>query len=377
MRTDSPSSYKTVVVPEVYDGPLYAACRMSACQVRWHLWQNGAERELADPYVAEWPVIGLRPIERAWREGAVRVDTGGVVYDVRPSTGTSDEQTSHPFQQPVHILTAWNPDCRPADLTTNVAAGKRLEQTVQNLGHSWLPASGYGTDLPWAERSIAVVDLDDDQAQELAEQFSQPAFLRWTAHHLAAIRTGTGDLIGEGTVSVTALDRRPCPMSDKPVEKVCRNPGGPWVSSAISYGSFWAGKRKTLLAALGCGVCHGGPADGIGTYAGVGPRFPPQPVRARHQQLRVGRTAAARTRRVTPARGRAAAETEASVRRAAVAVPADRHWAQCKHLRERPVHIGAAPAQRLQALVHAVDPLAGEQPEAPAEDLGGRPAVDR
>jgi hypothetical protein len=108
-----------------------------------------------------------------------------------------------------------------------------------------------------------IVGAGEDQVIALAQEFGQPAVLRWTPGLLTAINTATGAPLSPGEpVAVTRLPRRPCVVTGEVRDEVCRNPGGPWISRAMQYARDWTDRRISLFAALGCDTRLDGPAEG-------------------------------------------------------------------------------------------------------------------
>lgn len=76
------------------------------------------------------------------------------------------------------FITAWNPRSQPQQPAVNEAAQQRLELVLRARGLACLPHLGVGPDPAWqAEHGVMALDLDLDQAVELAEAFGQNALV--------------------------------------------------------------------------------------------------------------------------------------------------------------------------------------------------------
>ena len=118
-----------------------------------------------------------------------------------------------------------------------------------------------------AQRPLAVNLSRHARLRDLLRDLGQPAFYRWTPRTLTVVSTDTNEEpVHAFTVAVNIVPGRLCPMravKNAPQEPyVCRNPGGPWISSSIHEAARWNHHRLTFLEALGRDVCNGGPACG-------------------------------------------------------------------------------------------------------------------
>lgn len=139
------------------------------------------------------------------------------------------------------------------------------------------PAGSYDVNLRWAERAVAVSSADEADVLALGRQFDQPGVQRWYEDRLAVLVPRTGDLLGQPTATVTTrVDSRTCPMraiaSAPQEDRVCRDPGGPWVSASIHESLRWRSQRELLLDPLGCDVCGAAPPLGQGGPIAVFPQ---------------------------------------------------------------------------------------------------------
>lgn len=82
----------------------------------------------------------------------------------------------------VHVVTAWNPGGRAADPVRNARADRALRAELAGLAAGTWDAEGRAPDGSWAERSVAVLDLDEAEVLRLARRHGQLAVYRWTPH---------------------------------------------------------------------------------------------------------------------------------------------------------------------------------------------------
>src|SRR5262249_25135390 len=148
----------------------------------------------------------------------------------------------------------------------------RMREVLRVRGMHTRPAGVRAPDWQWAERSIAILGADEGDVLAAARYVAQPAFYRWTPGRLVVLSTELGaEPIHRFAVTAVLVPSRICPMravkGAPPEPHVCRNPGGPWISASIHESARWNHHRQTLLRALGCDVCDGGPADGPGGHA--------------------------------------------------------------------------------------------------------------
>lgn len=260
-----------VLVPEIDRDPLYRRCPY--CLARWHRYPTGHRlRRAAEPWVSTWPAHGFRDVHDAWSEGVVQVALGtvnGGRVEVHPAARHGEEEHSadHPFELTVYVLTAWNPHGLPQPLIVNLEQDDRLQEVLRAWGLQSRQAAVRAPDWQWAERSIAIRDTAESDVLEAARYVTQPALYRWTRDRLDVLSTELGlEPIHSFAVTAHIVPSRICPMravKKTPQEPhVCRNPGGPWISASIHEAARWNHHRQTLLRALGCDVCNGGPADG-------------------------------------------------------------------------------------------------------------------
>lgn len=114
----------------------------------------------------------LREIyERAVYEA--ELDAGRVVFRI----GSAPEGPAP--QQPLAILTGWNPGYeRPGD-GFNRRANERLAAELEKRGYRYVPAHGRTEDDTHNEPSLAALGIPLEEAAELGRMFRQAAFFYW------------------------------------------------------------------------------------------------------------------------------------------------------------------------------------------------------
>ena len=90
-----------------------------------------------------------------------------------------------PFAAPVHIITAYNPAGVEIDDETNVARHGLLAAAVAGL--EAIASVGSAPDGTMAEPGFALFGVPFDRALDLARQFGQRAFYRWTPRALIIV----------------------------------------------------------------------------------------------------------------------------------------------------------------------------------------------
>ena len=90
-----------------------------------------------------------------------------------------------PFDQPVHILTAYNPAGRAIDASENEARHEALGAAL--AGHTVVPTAGSAPDGTFREPGYGLLGVGLDEALDLARTFGQRAIYRWTPDVLSIV----------------------------------------------------------------------------------------------------------------------------------------------------------------------------------------------
>jgi hypothetical protein len=104
----------------------------------------------------------------------VALPTGPVVFSV-----SSTPETGQAFEQPLTVVTAYNPGLKRPGPRENEQSNQRLEQYLQAIGRTYYRAIGYSPDRSHEEPSFAVVDLTKDEARDIGERFGQACVFYW------------------------------------------------------------------------------------------------------------------------------------------------------------------------------------------------------
>ncbi len=76
------------------------------------------------------------------------------------------------------FLTAYNPGSKVQTDEINTSRQAELLNLIRRIGHSYLPGVGGSRDNSWpVEKSVLILNLEINKANELALQFGQKAFL--------------------------------------------------------------------------------------------------------------------------------------------------------------------------------------------------------
>ncbi|MFE5258520.1 DUF3293 domain-containing protein [Streptomyces coelicoflavus] len=112
------------------------------------------------------------------------VDIALPPHTVRVTQASSGGRSglSYPFgcEQPMHIITAFNPRGSSTPVRANLRAQDELLRTLVLRGLQWWPAVGGDPVGTHAEISAAVIGMDDSQARELGRRFGQDAVFAWS-----------------------------------------------------------------------------------------------------------------------------------------------------------------------------------------------------
>jgi hypothetical protein len=104
----------------------------------------------------------------------VALPTGPAVFSV-----SSTPETGQAFEQPLTVVTAFNPALKRQGHWDNEQANRSLEQYLQSTGKTYFPAVGYSPDRSHEEPSFAVAGLTRDEARDLGARFGQACVFYW------------------------------------------------------------------------------------------------------------------------------------------------------------------------------------------------------
>lgn len=114
------------------------------------------------------------------------------------------------------FLTAYNPYSQPCELSDNTKAHQDLVDALTQLGVKYVEGLGTDPNSDWdPEPSLLVLGISLSQAEQLADQFGQNAFL-WIANPAGVVNLKLRHPIGNPTVLELAhwLENLPKPLQD-------------------------------------------------------------------------------------------------------------------------------------------------------------------
>lgn len=100
------------------------------------------------------------------------------VYIGKPSPDQLNKLLENHNSDTAVILTAWNPESELLSLDENSKRNSELKEKLLRLDYIFYPAAGQGLELSWpAEESFFIVNMTQSQAQEIAMEFGQFAYV--------------------------------------------------------------------------------------------------------------------------------------------------------------------------------------------------------
>ncbi len=112
----------------------------------------------------------------------IRLDTPNGTLEVHPTDQPVPFEGSGGrarLDQPVVVLTAWNPHGRRADPAANEARQRLLISELDAAGRRWWPAVGIAQDGHWWEDSVAVPGLGRSEGRRIGRRWRQEAVFEW------------------------------------------------------------------------------------------------------------------------------------------------------------------------------------------------------
>ncbi len=92
-----------------------------------------------------------------------------------------------PLAVPVYILTAYNPRGQELSLEENERRLADLDAYLKKELVAAVPSLGSSTDGSWKEPGLALLDLDEKRALDIARRFQQAAIYAWSADRLEVV----------------------------------------------------------------------------------------------------------------------------------------------------------------------------------------------
>jgi hypothetical protein len=100
-----------------------------------------------------------------------------------------------PWEGPVHVITAWNPNSRTRLQEENDEANRRLADHLDAHGIRREGVVGRSADGKWSEDSFLVHGLGRADATRLGEEFGQAAIFELTADEMLVARCSNGQVV--------------------------------------------------------------------------------------------------------------------------------------------------------------------------------------
>ena len=133
---------------------------------------------MSDQHFAGWLAYADAVVDVFIGDAVVTLGQEGLLEGVAPPA-------------PMLVLTAYNPG-RAVASSVNEAAQAHLIEYLSQRSLSWLPAIGRSRDGTWQEPSLAVTDLPEPEAIEIARRFDQDAIFKWDGENLSVISCKSG-----------------------------------------------------------------------------------------------------------------------------------------------------------------------------------------
>jgi len=111
----------------------------------------------------------------AFGSAVLRIDAPEGEVEIQPGCGAPHL----PWDEPVHLVTGWNPG-RLASDAENEVANRALKAHLEHPGRLVFDAVGASADGSWAEPGFAVVGLTRTEAVDTARGFGQLAIYEVT-----------------------------------------------------------------------------------------------------------------------------------------------------------------------------------------------------
>lgn len=116
-----------------------------------------------------------------------------------------------PFEQLVHIVTAYNPRGLVSDETENATRHRLLLDQVARLGVATIPTVGSAPDGSIAEPGLLIERLDRATAIALGDEFGQSAIYEWSRDSLEVVGVQDGRSKKLGWTLIDRADWDPNP----------------------------------------------------------------------------------------------------------------------------------------------------------------------
>lgn len=129
------------------------------------IWDRFAETEIVFPRSSKSPLVGVGA-SKTW-----------------------------PWDDPIHVLTAWNPAGVWSHHSRNTEANERLAETLKRHKCQCNRVVGRSRDGKWAEDSLLVEGLKRQQAADIGLNFAQTAIFELDEENLHVVRCSDGEVV--------------------------------------------------------------------------------------------------------------------------------------------------------------------------------------
>jgi len=92
-----------------------------------------------------------------------------------------------PLDEPIAVVTAWNPASVTRPREENELAQNRLIEAIESVGRPWLRVTGTSPDGSWVEPSIAIGGMNRNDAVTLGKEYGQRAIFQLTRDELVVV----------------------------------------------------------------------------------------------------------------------------------------------------------------------------------------------
>jgi hypothetical protein len=164
------------------------------------------------------------------------------------------------------IITAWNPFGKPTSESENLRLNEQLREKLVAKNINFEPIVTLASNWRWLEDSYLVTNIEIEQAEKLATDFGQLAFVQLKGNEALIRLTRNANfmnldkkLLVISNITSKELTTFKCPAR-YPAENnsKCTMVGGPYGSAAIHAAAIWSTTRAIFLKRLGCTPCNKG-----------------------------------------------------------------------------------------------------------------------
>jgi hypothetical protein len=129
----------------------------------------------------------LAGLRAAWLRTMISIRLNGRTVDIDDPDLVKERALLAPFDLPVTVITAWNPDGRPCSSKLNRANNALLHRHLAERYRNLRAAVGRSRDGAWREPGFAVDGLDESGARSLARVWRQLAVFQITATEVVVL----------------------------------------------------------------------------------------------------------------------------------------------------------------------------------------------